>query len=58
MVPIFQYSNVYAATSKLHRLTTNKQLQEECLKSVAKNGILFYHIYFWHLNFLIKNLMR
>ncbi|XP_039292536.1 GATOR complex protein NPRL2 [Nilaparvata lugens] len=38
MIPIFQYSNVYVPTSKLHRLTINKRLQDDCLRTVARAG--------------------
>lgn len=39
LLPIFQYSNVYAATPKLRLLAENKDLQQRCIKYVSKSGI-------------------
>ncbi|PNF30389.1 Nitrogen permease regulator 2-like protein [Cryptotermes secundus] len=39
LLPIFQYSNVYAATPKLRMLAENKELQQRCIKYVSKSGI-------------------
>lgn len=36
MIPIFQYSNVYAATSKLRELAENAKLQERCIAYASK----------------------
>ncbi|XP_063224992.1 GATOR1 complex protein NPRL2-like isoform X2 [Bacillus rossius redtenbacheri] len=36
LIPIFQYSNVYAATTKLRMLCEDKELQERCLRFVSK----------------------
>jgi len=38
MIPIFQYSNVYASTPKLHKLTEDYNLQEECISFVSKSS--------------------
>ncbi|XP_074645131.1 GATOR1 complex protein NPRL2-like [Tubulanus polymorphus] len=38
LISIFQYSNQYAATPHLHKLTEDKQMQLECIKFVAKQG--------------------
>ncbi|XP_049831139.1 GATOR complex protein NPRL2-like [Schistocerca gregaria] len=37
LVPIFQYSNVYAATPKLKLLAEDADLQERCLKFVSRS---------------------
>ncbi|PSN44385.1 Nitrogen permease regulator 2-like protein [Blattella germanica] len=37
LIPIFQYSNIYAATPKLKMLAEDKVLQERCIKYVAKS---------------------
>ncbi|XP_033608082.1 GATOR complex protein NPRL2 [Cryptotermes secundus] len=37
LLPIFQYSNVYAATPKLRMLAENKELQQRCIKYVSKS---------------------
>jgi hypothetical protein len=39
LLPIFQYSNVYAATPKLRKLAENKDLQQRCIKYVSKSGM-------------------
>ena len=36
LVPIFQYSNMYAATSSLRQLASNVELCKECIAFVAK----------------------
>lgn len=36
MIPIFQYSNVYAVTPKLRKLAIDKKLQEECVTAVTR----------------------
>lgn len=36
LIPIFQYSNVYAATSKLKELAENTKLQERCVAYASK----------------------
>ncbi|XP_033330459.1 nitrogen permease regulator-like 2 isoform X2 [Megalopta genalis] len=36
LIPIFQYSNVYAATSKLKVLAENTKLQERCIAYASK----------------------
>ncbi|XP_012249642.1 GATOR complex protein NPRL2 isoform X1 [Bombus vosnesenskii] len=36
LIPIFQYSNVYAATSKLKELAENTKLQERCIAYASK----------------------
>ncbi|XP_056605693.1 GATOR complex protein NPRL2 [Triplophysa dalaica] len=38
LVSIFQYSNVYCTTPKVHNLIDDKDLQEECLSYVSKPG--------------------
>ncbi|CAC5371362.1 NPRL2 [Mytilus coruscus] len=40
VIPIFQYSNVYTTRPDIQTLYTNKRLQEECIKFVAKKGSL------------------
>jgi len=35
MVDIFQYSNMYRVTEGIHKLASDKQLQESCVKAVA-----------------------
>ena len=40
MLPIFQYSNVYAATPKLRMLAESKELQQRCIKYVSKSGMV------------------
>ncbi|XP_052081815.1 GATOR complex protein NPRL2-like [Mytilus californianus] len=40
VIPIFQYSNVYTTRPDIQTLYTNKRLQEECIKYVAKKGSL------------------
>ncbi|KAJ9586196.1 hypothetical protein L9F63_020154 [Diploptera punctata] len=37
LIPIFQYSNVYAATPKLRSLAEDKELQQKCIKYVSKS---------------------
>ncbi|XP_069684143.1 GATOR1 complex protein NPRL2-like [Periplaneta americana] len=37
LIPIFQYSNVYAATPKLRMLAEDKELQQRCIKYVSKS---------------------
>ncbi|KAK7792932.1 hypothetical protein R5R35_008073 [Gryllus longicercus] len=37
MIPIFQYSNVYAVTPKLRNLAENKDLQDRCIRYVSKS---------------------
>jgi len=37
LLPIFQYSNVYAATPKLRMLAESKELQQRCIKYVSKS---------------------
>lgn len=37
LIPIFQYSNMYAVTPKLRQLPTNQPLMKECLSFVAKS---------------------
>lgn len=37
LIPIFQYSNVYAGTSKLRKLAEDPKLQKECLDYVTKS---------------------
>lgn len=39
LLPIFQYSNVYAATPNLRMLAENKVLQQRCIKYVSKSGM-------------------
>ena len=34
----FQYSNVYMTTPQITKLSQDKDLQEDCLKYVAKSG--------------------
>lgn len=36
LIPIFQYSNVYAVTSKLKELAENIKLQERCIAYASK----------------------
>lgn len=36
LIPIFQYSNVYASTPKLRRLTDDENLRTDCLDYVSK----------------------
>lgn len=36
LIPIFQYSNVYAATPKLRELAENTKLQERCITYTSK----------------------
>lgn len=38
MVPIFQYSNCYAVTSKLRKLAIEKRLQDDCLRAVSRSS--------------------
>ncbi|KAI7807729.1 putative nitrogen permease regulator 2-like protein [Triplophysa rosa] len=38
LVSIFQYSNVYCTTPKVHNLIDDKDLQEDCLSYVSKPG--------------------
>ncbi|CAB0014560.1 unnamed protein product [Nesidiocoris tenuis] len=38
MVPIFQYSNCYAVTSKLKKLAHDKKLQDDCLRAVSRSS--------------------
>jgi hypothetical protein len=40
LLPIFQYSNVYAATPKLRMLAESKELQQRCIKYVSKSGMV------------------
>ncbi|XP_067008967.1 GATOR1 complex protein NPRL2 isoform X1 [Anabrus simplex] len=37
LIPIFQYSNVYAVTPKIRSLITDKNLQDRCIQYVAKS---------------------
>ncbi|XP_063220099.1 GATOR complex protein NPRL2-like isoform X2 [Bacillus rossius redtenbacheri] len=39
LLPIFQYSNVYATTPELKNLVSNKSFQEECLQFVSKSTV-------------------
>ncbi|KAE8611944.1 hypothetical protein XENTR_v10012646 [Xenopus tropicalis] len=39
LVSIFQYSNVYCTTPRVHELIHDKALQEECLNYVSKPGL-------------------
>lgn len=50
LIPIFQYSNVYAATSKLKELAENPKLQERCIAYTSKFSKLYI--------FLQKNLQK
>ncbi|XP_071959760.1 GATOR1 complex protein NPRL2-like [Antedon mediterranea] len=36
-VPIFQYSNVYTVTPEINRLMEDKELQQECIRYVARS---------------------
>uniref|UniRef100_A0A0A9Y5U1 Nitrogen permease regulator 2-like protein n=1 Tax=Lygus hesperus TaxID=30085 RepID=A0A0A9Y5U1_LYGHE len=38
MVPIFQYSNCYAVTSKLRKLAVDRKLQDDCLRAVSRSS--------------------
>ncbi|XP_046426654.1 GATOR complex protein NPRL2 isoform X1 [Neodiprion pinetum] len=38
LIPIFQYSNVYAATPKLKKLAEDTQLQEKCILYTSKTA--------------------
>ncbi|XP_077984006.1 GATOR1 complex protein NPRL2-like [Glandiceps talaboti] len=38
LVPIFQYSNVYAPTPDINKLVDDRQLQKECIRYIAKTG--------------------
>nr|CAD7266299.1 unnamed protein product [Timema shepardi] len=38
LIPIFQYSNIYAATPELKNLTEKKAFQKECLEYVSKTS--------------------
>jgi len=38
LIPIFQYSNMYAATPKLRELPMNSDLSRECIAFVAKSS--------------------
>lgn len=40
MIPIFQYSNMYAITPKLRKLAVDKKLQEECVPAVTRTGTI------------------
>ncbi|KAK6638423.1 hypothetical protein RUM44_008852 [Polyplax serrata] len=37
LIPIFQYSNVYAGTPQLRKLAENSPLQKECIEYVSKS---------------------
>ncbi|KAG8436134.1 hypothetical protein GDO86_007297 [Hymenochirus boettgeri] len=39
LVSIFQYSNVYCTTPRVHELIHDKALQEECLSYISKTGL-------------------
>ena len=39
LIPIFQYSNMYAVTPKLRELPLNPDLRKECISYVAKSGM-------------------
>lgn len=36
MIPIFQYSNMYATTTKLRKFAIDRKLQDECATAVAR----------------------
>lgn len=38
LIPIFQYSNVYAGTPQLRQLADDKKLQKECIEYVSKSS--------------------
>ena len=38
LIPIFQYSNMYAVNPALRELATNLELCKECISYVAKSG--------------------
>lgn len=38
MIPIFQYSNVYAGTPQLRQLADDEKLQKECIEYVSKSS--------------------
>lgn len=38
LIPIFQYSNMYAVTPKLRELPLNYEWRKECITFVAKSG--------------------
>ncbi|XP_064110777.1 GATOR1 complex protein NPRL2-like [Macrobrachium nipponense] len=38
LLPIFQYSNVYRVTSRIHKLYSCHDLQDECQRSVTKSS--------------------
>nr|CAD7458201.1 unnamed protein product [Timema tahoe] len=38
LIPIFQYSNIYAATPELKNLAEKKEFQKECLEYVSKTS--------------------
>ncbi|CAH0382392.1 unnamed protein product [Bemisia tabaci] len=41
LIPIFQYSNMYAATPKIRKLSTERSLQESCVRAAALAGSPF-----------------
>ena len=38
LIPIFQYSNVYETTPRIHDFAKDKDLQDKCIRFVSKSG--------------------
>ena len=49
LIPIFQYSNVYAATPKLKSLAEDKELQNKCITYVSKSGMYSFCFQYLHI---------